>query len=235
MVGEGEYAVIIDVKRKYRFGRLLGSFSKCGFFVALIVGIATSFSCNVGENLGDAYNNGFDAFVTVLAWGVMLGLITDIFCAVRARNGGGFFRRHILKKKADRGDTVAQYEYGMLMRETNIRMAIFYLEEAAKKGYVEAMVALGNGYSEVINDVGIFVGFGKDVMKEVEWFTKAAKCGNIYSMMQLGYIYSTGQNDMRKDETRALYWFEQAAMCGSEEGRNAAKDLRHWMELKSTY
>lgn len=224
-----------DVNQNYRFGQWIRLFSKGSFFVALIVGIANSFSCNAGENFGDAYNNGFDAFVTVLAWGVMLGLITDIFCAVRVRNGGGFFRRYILKKKADGGDTVAQYEYGMLMRETNIRMAIYYLEEAAKKGYVEAMVALGNGYSEVINDVGVFVGFGKDVMKEVEWFTKAAKCGNIYSMMQLGYIYSVGQNDMQKDETRALYWFEQAAMYGSDEGRNAANDLRHWMELKSTY
>lgn len=228
--------MVIAGKRKYRFGRRLGSFSKCGFFVALIVGIANSFSCNVGENFGDAYNNGFDAFVTVLAWGVMLGLITDIFCAVSARKDGvDFVGKIILKRKASNGDAEAQYEYGMLMRKTNKRMAILYLEEAAKRGNVEAMVALGNGYSEAINDFDIYAGFGKDVMKEVEWFTKAAKCGNIYSMMQLGYIYSTGQNDMRKDETRALYWFEQAAMCGSEEGRNAAKDLRHLMELKSTY
>lgn len=53
-----------------------------------------------------------------------------------------------------------------------------------------------------------------DYAKALEWYKKAAKQGNDYSMYQIGLFYERGLG-VRKDLQQARYWYKQAEENGN--------------------
>ena len=81
--------------------------------------------------------------------------------------------------------------------------ALKYYLKAAENGNTDAMVDCGRIYFE-----GIY-GVEQNVDKAMEWFKKAGQLGNPAALNNIGYIYSTMDNNKA-----AIYWYEKAANLG---------------------
>lgn len=78
------------------------------------------------------------------------------------------------------------------------------LEKAAKANDAEAIFVLASMYA---------TGEGEkfDQKKALELFEKSAKLGSSNAMLQLGLIYRNGNDFIKKDDLKALKWFEEGA------------------------
>ena len=80
--------------------------------------------------------------------------------------------------------------------------------ERIKKNDTVAMTAMGKTY----------LGEG-DYGKSFEYFTKAAELGDVAAQGCLGLMYRNGNSVVEKDEEKAVYHFEQAAIGGNPTAR----------------
>lgn len=134
-----------------------------------------------------------------------------------------------LRRRAEQGDAVAQYQIGERWRQENfdkfvkgaIPVGDFYLDKpdltksaewfqkAATQGHPKAQYQLGGYY--------LFgIGVEKDVLKAVDWYQKSAAQGNIEAMVSLGDIYYAGDVGVPKNTSIAIQWYSKAAERGSE-------------------
>ena len=119
-----------------------------------------------------------------------------------------------LKKLADLGDTLAQFEYGDFLKSysDNKGLGFEYVSKAATKGFAPAQDLLGNYY---FNCNGV----EKDYVKAVEWYRKAAELGYDWAQYNLGNMYRNG-NGVEKDYAKAVEWFRKAAEQGNDYAQN---------------
>ena len=102
-----------------------------------------------------------------------------------------------------------------------------------KIGDAEAIYNLGCDYSEGVH------GLPQDRAKALELWHRAAELGNAISYYNIAYAYSRG-NGVERDEKKAKYYFELAAMgghvtarhvlgCVEEDAGNMDRALNHYM------
>ena len=105
----------------------------------------------------------------------------------------------------DRGNSVENVSLGSLQAERVARKAKEAYEEAAMKGYPDAMQTLGRCYEN---------GFGtrKDIFKAVEWYEKAEKLGCDEAACDLGCLYYLGRfpRDELKKRTRLVHFTDSS-------------------------
>jgi hypothetical protein len=173
--------------------------------------------------------------------------------------------RPILKNMADRGSVIAMTSLSLdyLSESDNPKdkkQAIEWLEKAAARGYVKAMVYLVLFKNEATgvellrkaaamgDATGMYVlgalyangrfNISKNKAKAVEWFRKAAEAGYGDGMFALGVMYGNGEGGLPKDEYKAIEWICKAAEVGYIGGmRDLApsahiESMEFWSELK---
>ena len=116
-----------------------------------------------------------------------------------------------VRKAAEQGDAVAQFNLGNLYRrgegvpEDAGQAAVWY-HKAAEQGHADAQALLSHLY---------FQGNGvlKDVGQAVIWLRKAAEQGHARAQGTLGAVYREGES-VPKDAGEAAAWFRKAAQQG---------------------
>ena len=124
-----------------------------------------------------------------------------------------------LKKMADSGDTLAQFEYGdyLVSYSDNEKLGIEYMSKAATKGFAPAQNNLGNKY---YNGKGV----EKDYAKAVEWYRKAAEQGYDWAQYNLAERYYSGDG-VEQDYVKALEWYIKAAEQENTWAQNALGNM----------
>lgn len=95
----------------------------------------------------------------------------------------------------------------------NYSLALPLLIEAAERGNIEAMAAVGRIYDEGL-------GVNRDYNKAQEWYTKAAEAGYTPAFYPLSKLMSTIANNTKEPETKKGYrhqsdiWLQKAADAG---------------------
>ena len=121
-----------------------------------------------------------------------------------------------LKKMADSGDTLAQFEYGdyLVSYSDNEKLGIDYLTKAAINDLAIAQNHLGDMY---------YYGDSveKDYTKAFEWYHKAAELGYAAAQYNLGIMYAKGEG-VEKDYTKAYEWYSKPAEHGIHSPRTLA-------------
>ena len=127
-----------------------------------------------------------------------------------------------LRKAAEGGDPVAQYELGLaLVRPIPPHFgpnkegeeAAVWLEKSANQGNLDAAFLLG-----YITQYA--AGVTKNVGQGVSWLTKAANGGHIAAMVTLAAVYKVGDGVM-KDKIKARNLYAKAAERGNNNARTA--------------
>jgi len=137
-----------------------------------------------------------------------------------------------LRKAAEKGHAVAQYElgifyvrgYGVAKDEVE---AAHWIRKAAEQGGVLPQVSVGEMYQ-------YGRGVQKDEVEAVRWFRKAADQGNARAQASLGYMYGGGLG-VPRDDAEAVKWLRKAVEQGDafgqanlgnmyEAGRSVPKD-----------
>jgi TPR repeat protein len=138
-----------------------------------------------------------------------------------------------LRKRAEAGDAVAQYNLGVCYVDGNgvpqnmIEAVKWYLK-AAEQGNANAQFNLGCCYC---NGDGVL----KDPTEAVKWWRKAAEAGDASAQFNLGVCYVDG-NGMPKNMAEGVKWYRKAAEQGNAdaqhnlgvcytEGMGAPKDM----------
>jgi uncharacterized protein len=128
-----------------------------------------------------------------------------------------------LRKRADSGDAVAQFELGKAYESGNgvpqstDEAAIWY-RKAAEQGNPKAESKLGFLYWS--GD-----GVEKDKAEAVQWYRKAARQGDANAMFNLGAAYYDGEG-VGLDDTLAYAWFMLSSEAGNSSGQDAATRSR---------
>lgn len=114
-----------------------------------------------------------------------------------------------LKKIADKGDSEAQNQLGLIYIKTetqDYKQALKYFKMSANNnnpmgqwGYAKM---LQNGY-----------GVNKNIKEAIKWFQKSANQNFIEAQFDLGLLYYNG-NDVKQDYKKALEYFEKAGTLG---------------------
>ncbi|QSV46895.1 double zinc ribbon domain-containing protein [Geobacter benzoatilyticus] len=108
------------------------------------------------------------------------------------------------------GDPNAGYEAGMrYVNENDFNLASHFLEDAAKRGHVDAQYSLGYLYWD-----GKLT--SRDMAKAQHWLSAAAQNGHIDAQYLLGYIFHEGQV-VPRDMAKAQYWLTMAAQQGHQD------------------
>jgi len=109
-----------------------------------------------------------------------------------------------LLKKAEQGDTQAQYDYAYKHRsKRKYDEAARWYKPAAENMHAQAQLALGQLYKEGN-------GVEKNPAQAVLWFQKAADQGLAEAMYELGCCYMVGEG-IEKDSAKAASQFMKAA------------------------
>lgn len=107
-----------------------------------------------------------------------------------------------LKSKARSGDVRAMYELGMantaisgdgIVSNPNYRDAVYWFEEAAKRGHTTSMYFL--------SQVG-----GQPKGRQAMWLKKGAELGNEACVIALMNGYRFGNHGLPKDTGAAIFW-----------------------------
>ena len=138
-----------------------------------------------------------------------------------------------------RGDSYHHGKHGV--KQDYIKARKCY-EQAAEKGHIDALNALGELYNEgdgvevnydkardyfeqaaakgnsnALNNLGWLYEYGysveQDYAKALDYYEQAAAKGNVYALYNLGLSYENG-NGVKKDYPKARGYFEQAAAKG---------------------
>ena len=135
----------------------------------------------------------------------LLIVLTVAVCTVAADD------LETLRKKAEAGDAVAQYNLGLMyekgtgLTEDKVEAAKWY-RKAAEQGDANAQVALGLMYFGAS-------GVPLDYAEAVKWFRRAAEQGHAKAQNNLGGMYFAGRG-VPQDDAEALKWFRKAAEQG---------------------
>ena len=89
------------------------------------------------------------------------------------------------------------------------RRSMKYLRVAAENGSVDAMYQMGWHYG-----TGTFV--GKNIVKAIDWYRKAADKGDAWAQVDLGQIYLDGERGVNKDYIQAVRLFRKAVRKNDE-------------------
>jgi TPR repeat protein len=119
----------------------------------------------------------------------------------------------LLKEAALEGDMIAQKEYALLKVGEDPINAFKFMQEAAFKGDIEAMVYLADFY---------YQGTGKEENKEAakQWYREAADLGNAYASRCYGELI------LDEDENDAMYYLEYARDHGDDEAQSILEKLK---------
>ena len=112
-----------------------------------------------------------------------------------------------LRKKAEAGDAVAQYNLGIRYANKDDRESAKWIRKAAKQGLVEAQHHLGWMHE---NGRGV----KGDDQAAVKWYSKAAEQGFANSQASLGWMYANG-GGVDQDHKEAVKWYRKAAEQGN--------------------
>ena len=159
----------------------------------------------------------------------------------------------LFKYKAEEGNAEAQWMLGKCYYsgdgvEQNKKMALYWLEEAAGQGNVDAQLFLASLYMTGEKDIeqdetkGICwlkeaasqgnvkaqqiiaecydegKGVAKDMKEAAIWYRKVAEQGDEYAQLQLGFRYSMGLG-VQPDMQTAMDWFAKAAAQGNSKAK----------------
>lgn len=121
-----------------------------------------------------------------------------------------------LDKASDKGNTEAMLLAGLLHYVglwiyQDFEKAYHYFERAAKVNNPQGLYLMGE-----MHENGEYV--EKDVKEAIELYVQAALSENKDAMYKLGIIYLNGKEEIAKDSTVALSWFEKAANANHPEG-----------------
>ena len=89
------------------------------------------------------------------------------------------------------------------------RRAMKYLRFAAEYGSIDAMYQMGWHYG-----TGTFI--GKNIVKAIDWYRKAADKGDVWAQVALGKMYLDGERGVNKDYIQAVRLFRKAARKSDE-------------------
>lgn len=128
------------------------------------------------------------------------------------------------RKAAEQGDADAQSWLGYLYYTgegitQNYKEAVRWFHKAAEQGDVISQHGLGLCY---YNGEGVT----QDYTEAAEWFRKAAEQEYADAQGWLGFCYENGEG-VPKDLTKAKEWYQKAANNGSEDAKQALKDLEN--------
>lgn len=120
------------------------------------------------------------------------------------------------KRRAEKGDVLAQFQLGNLYytgkdMAKDWEQAVSWHRKAAEQGHAKAQYYMGVYYMTG-------EGVAKDEVQAVFWFRKAAEQGDSEAQADLGFCYASGSG-VAKDEVEALKWTRKAA----EQGNPAAQ------------
>ncbi|MEH6531717.1 MAG: tetratricopeptide repeat protein, partial [Photobacterium frigidiphilum] len=139
-----------------------------------------------------------------------------------------------LKKSADAGYAIAQYEYGVYLLEEDVKNTfsdgVKYLKKSALQHYEKAEVYIKdnreiiqlklNAEQSFAQDqyiLGVRYDYGQGVKQSYQeatkWYRKAAEQGNASAQFNLGIMYDNGQGVKQSDQ-EATKWFRKAAEQG---------------------
>ena len=79
---------------------------------------------------------------------------------------------------------------------------LYWEEQAADLGSVDAMMYLADAYRG-------FYGIPQNLAKVIEFTERAAETGHTPAMKMLGDWYENGENGLRKDLNKAVYWYSR--------------------------
>ena len=142
-------------------------------------------------------------------------LIIIINCSAFAETEEDFIK---LVEKANQGDPQSQLEVSVVFCTESknptvpnpsqmTQLALFYVQQAAKSGLIQAQEVLAEMYEFGIcapqNDVKAFY-----------WYKIAAEQGNSYAQAKLGVFCSIGKG-VTKDIQQAILWYKKASMKGN--------------------
>lgn len=128
-----------------------------------------------------------------------------------------------LKKLADSGDVLAQFEYGdYLCSETDDKkeIGVLILKEIALRGFVPAKCLLGIKYY-------FGEGIEEDLTKSFEWLNKAAEQGFAQAQDWIGFFYNQGIF-VKRNDAEASKWFGRAAEQGYANAQYNLACLYEW-------
>lgn len=134
-----------------------------------------------------------------------------VFLAVGALGVSAAEDTAALKKRAEAGDAVAQYNLGVCYAKgegvaKDEVEAVKWCRKAAEQGHAHAQYSLGVCYA-------IGEGVPKNEVEAAKWYRKAAEQGHVSSQVNLGVCYHKGEG-VPKDEAEAVKWFRKAAEQG---------------------
>jgi TPR repeat protein len=134
---------------------------------------------------------------------------------------------------AERGDAAAQLHVGQMLRDRqgvrwrDFEGAAAWFRRAAAQGSGEAAYALGRLHYE-----GFLV--PRDTAEMRAMLKAAARQGDARAELTLGVIYEYGLDDIFRDHTAALMWYERAARRGVAELDGKIAKLRSRVSEKMT-
>lgn len=158
------------------------------------------------------------------------------------------------RKAAEDGEPSAQFTLGMCYYEgkdveQDWDQAIIWFQKAASQGQLEAQYNLGlcyyngqgvskdkgkaceyfalsadQGLPEALLSLGIIAYDDKDSQSAFLLFEKAAQHGCAQAQYNLGVCYFEGIG-VKKNKTRAIFWFQQAAAKGLEKAEEVLKGI----------
>ena len=124
---------------------------------------------------------------------------------------------------ANRGDTKAAAKVGLALTDgrgckQNVTKALEYLTEAAKRGNIDAYLALAK-----INLEGVFT--EKNVRTALDLYAKAASLGSAEAYETLGDIFYTG-SEVKQNYFEALRFYDHAAKLASPTAQEKSNSMR---------
>ena len=105
-----------------------------------------------------------------------------------------------------------------LMASGKVEEGLSQLQKLAEEGNAIAMFYMGKHHLEGN-------GVEENEKKAVEWYTKAAKAGEIESQMCLAYFYEWGKHGLKKDYQKAIELYEKAALQNFNEAQYSLGSL----------
>ena len=116
-----------------------------------------------------------------------------------------------LQRLADRGDPVAQVQYGFMFDvgigiEVNKKMALEWYQKSANQGHWLGQANVAFAYADG-------KGVPQDYVKANDWYRKAAAQDYAQAQKALGNAYREGLGVAKNDED-ALQWYRKAAVQG---------------------
>lgn len=138
-----------------------------------------------------------------------------------------FGQSKALKSKADKGNVEAMVEIARIYKEKggkgNLNIAAKYFKRAAEKGNAEAQFQMGMFCKNQ------WVTVDSCFLQAVRWWEKAARQGHTEALYQMGRVYwkkvSFAVAGYKKDDVKALDYFNQAAAKGHVQAAEDAKKI----------